>query len=338
MKLRILSLLLVLGPSMALAQEDTTTEAEAEEAEPEQGEPEEAEPAPTAPDKVVETPKDKADLVLTEIWEEIAEPPEDEGWEFDFTLIGGSGLPFSKFGSDIPRVHFERVLPSNQAEVGFAMLTPFTTEKTDAFALRYSQDRFSHLRSPYDANSGSSVATVDAVTGGGENVQFEVPVTLGPLAIRPFVQSLAGGYRFQWDEGKVGHPTYTELGKQNGRWKFGYESDLGLNIGPNPERWHRAVTPSLVFRYDLVDIESDLVLGHMIVSGLILGIPVAAVQLISDAMLEEKPMLRDSLKIASQAASAFVGHTLLHDSHNWPWADPPTLAYERPVAALRFDW
>ena len=117
------------------------------------------------------------------------------------------------------------------------------------------------------------------------------------------------------------------------------ESGLGLIIGPNSDRWHRSITPSLVVRYDLVDIESDLVLGHLIVSGLILGIPIAAVHLIADAKLEEKPMLRDSLKIASQVASAFVGHTLLHGSHNWPWADDPsTLAYERTVAALRFDW
>jgi hypothetical protein len=338
MKPQVVSLLLVLGPSMALAQEEEPIEVQPEEEEPTEVETEEGESDSTAPDKVVEIPKDKADMVLMESRQEAAEPPEAESWDFDLTLIVGSGLPLSKFAFE---VDYEGQLPAIQAELGFAMQAPFMTEKTDALALRYSQDVFvprQYATVVEGGNGFEGTATVVAVAGGGENVQFEVPVTLGPLGVRPFVQSLAGGYRFQWDGESVGGATHTELGEQNGRWKFGYEYGLGLNIGPNPERWSRAVTPSLVLRYDLVDIESELVLGHMIVSGLILGIPVAAVQLIADAKLDERPMLRDTLKVVSQAASAFVGHTLLHASHNWPWADPRTLAYERSVAALRIDW
>jgi hypothetical protein len=321
MKSRIVFLLLLLGPSLALAQEEET----------EEGQPESEEPG-----EVVETPKDKADLVLTEHRMEKGEPPEIEEWDLDFTLMGGAGLPLSKFAFER---NYEGQLPAIQAELGFAMQTPFMTEKTDQLTLRYSQDVFVPRQNATMVEEelvGS--ATVVAVAGGGENVAFEVPLTLGPLAFRPFVQGLAGGYRFKWEGASVGGETHTVLGNQNGRWKFGSESGLGVVIGPSPDRWHRAITPSLVVRYDLVDIESDLALGHMLVSGLILGLPMAAIHLIADAKLEERPMLRDSLKIASQAALAVVGHTLLHDSHNWPWADPPTLAYERSVAALRIDW
>ena len=331
MKPRIVLLLFVLGPALASAQEDAPTEAAPEEAEP-------AEPEATAPDKIVETPKDKSDLVLTEIREETAEPPEVKSWDLDFTLMGASGLPRSKFGFEL---NYEGQLPAIQAEVGFAIRAPFMVEKTDAMAFRYSQDVFVPRQYATVVEGGGGLegsATVVAVAVEFENVQFEVPVTLGPLAFQPFVQSLAGGYRFEREGGSLGGETHTELGEQNGRWKFGNETGLGLNIGPNPDRWNRSITPSLVVRYDLVDIESDLVVGHMIVSGLILGIPMAAVQRLADAKLDETPILRDTLKIASQAATAVVWHSLLHDSHNWPWADPPTLAYERPVAGLRFDW
>ncbi len=324
MKPRIGFLLFVLGPALASAQEEA--------------EPAEAEPESTEPEKVEEAPKDKADLVLDENLLEAAEPPEVDKWDFEFSLLGGSGLPLSKFGFEL---NYEGQLPAIQAELGFSMQAPFMSEKTDVLALRYSQDVFVPRQYATVEEGGDGIegaATVVAVTGGIEHVRYEVPVTLGPLAFRPFVQSVAGGYRFDGEGGKLGGETHPELGPQNARWKFGYETGLGMSIGPNPDRWNRAITPSLVVRYDLVDIESDLVLGHMIVSGLILGIPMAAVQLIAEAKLDERPMLRDTLKIASQAASAFVGHTLLHDSHNWPWADPPTLAYERPVAALRFDW
>ncbi len=343
------ALLSLLGSTSVLAQNEGPTEAEdaeaedaeAEDAEAEDAEAEDAEAEDAeaeAPGKVEDIPKDKADLVLTETQEEEEVPPDEEGWEFDFVLMGGSGLPRSEFAFG---VNFEGQAPAVQAELGFSMQAPFMSEKTDPLTLRYGQDVFVARQGDTVEEGGQSLegsATVVSVTAGGESVEFEAPMTLGPLAFRPFVMGLVGGYRFQWDGGSVGGETHTELGEQNGHWKLGYESGLGVIIGPNPDRWHRAVTPSLVFRYDQIDIESDLALGHMIVSGLILGLPMAAVQLVADAKLDERPMLRDALKIASQAAASYVGHTLLHDNHNWPWTDLPTLAYERPVAALRLDW
>ena len=261
---------------------------------------------------------------------------DDESSTAQYSIALSGGKPDPNFGA---RGIWTGLMPAYAIELGRSKLDDDGDKS--ALSLRVSQEAFEPAEVNYAVAGGPSVegnATIWGITLASSATEFRQPLRLASIGLSPYSKTYVGAYQFDWEGGEEGCETYTELGSQNGAWKFGSESQIGLLIGPHPDRWSHRLSPQLRVSMALVDIESDLRFGHMLGSALILYLPPAIAMAVLEEKLEHRPLLVDALNLIYQAGIASLQHYTLHDHKNWPWDDPRTLAYERPEVALQFTW
>ncbi|MDP6933724.1 MAG: hypothetical protein QGG40_12450, partial [Myxococcota bacterium] len=262
-----------------LSEEELSEEEEPVDAEPAESDSEEEDPVTpgaesgeTDPGTVESVPKQPVPPESAQLEPELSEQDgeaveEDEPKNpvrFGVAVVGGASLPVAR----------REMAGSWEGEQGVRAGVVLRAWKDHSdldlvLNLAYQRDQFT-LES-----GGGSGAVMDSAQFGLNVVDLSEPLGLGPFELDVELQDLGGWYRFTVDGQALTQlgDTGTELGGQEGVWRYGYESSLGLTLDLGEASW----MPALGYRYSLVMVESDLkvwrYLGHGLITGVITAVP-----------------------------------------------------------------